>query len=310
MGGITIEQLEKSLDELQELSKSDEEQTDMPKTTKEALGGLQEYMDADLPEVLNIESEESNFGKGINYKDKDDEDDDEDTPSDKDKEEEKMNKSFKEIAKSENQQFFEIDGWLKTLLSSTSKSNEGIIKSILALGDFTAKKEQSMEQQINTLAKSIHALGQGLLQVMENQEAILNQPANPPQAQQYQQPPQPQQVQQQMPVQTQDTGLWNPEMASMDLQRSMTGAGSISPTMQPPQYAQPQNVSTAPYGGGNTYHPQQVMKALVDLAASKQIDPSEVAIYETGVQDTGQGTLTSRTQELIHQYLNNGGMIQ
>ena len=302
MNGITAEELSKSLDDLHELAgfqKSEDKQpTDVPKTTKEANGGLQDYIDGELPEELNVtkgmdsDGDDDDYGGEGDGDDDDDEDGDEEMPEDEDR----AMKSFKAIAKSQDRDFYDVEGWLKTALSSLTKSNDSVVKGTVALGQHTTSGMVALQSQIQVLAKGLIAANSALQTVIQNQAQLMGLPQQAPQQQFTPQPVQ--------PMQSQAPGPWNPHMADggAGFQKSFNGPSALPQTQVQPSPMQ------APSNGAG-YDPGRVLKALTDLSMHQRIDPSEVAIYETGVQDMGAGQLTEATQGLVHQYFQNGGRV-
>ena len=269
---IKTSALQKALDNLRKSSDmmgSGTVPSGSPRSTKEANGGLQDEIDEDLPDELNTtdsmnkglppmpsgEDEDDGFG---------DEDDDGDQPPMPNKP--PLAKGFTQLAKSNDPNVFQIDGWLKNVMKSVAQSNQELVA-------FQTAQAQVSREQFQSLAKSVVAIGDAVSQIADAVGRLTGQPVAPPQAQfaptNYQAPQQP------------------------------LNKGFQQPQHQPNAHQAQQQ---APNAGGGQYEPRQILKGLTNLVMSGQIAPEEVSVYETSLQDTGVGTLSQQAQQALQTY--------
>lgn len=296
---IKVESLQKALNSLR---KSDmlgggKVPSGMPSSTKEANGGLQDEDDADLPDELNTTN---SMSKGLPMpSDEDDDDgygDEEDGDPPMGQTPAPMVKSFSQLAKQGDANVFKIDGWLKNVTKSIAQSNTQLVAGVTALGQVNHEQFQQLGHAVLALGQQQVEISNAVNALTKSLQTLLGQPSAPPQAQfqqqappQYTQPPQ------------QSQGMWQ--------QPANQGWGQPHQPMNksfPQQAPQQQGHQQAPYGGGlGNIQPQQMMKALVDLAAQGRISPEEVSVYETSFQE-GQPTLSAQAQQQVQQYFGFG----
>lgn len=283
-----LEELEASADKLNKANAVKE----MPKSTKEANGGLQEHLE-ELPKDMQVEAsegepkemakpEEPVVEKAMEKKEEKKEDD----KKEDDKEEEVM-KSFRDIATDSDDQFFIIDDWLKTCLDSVSKSNEEVRDALIAKGGLVYRNHQNLLNQFSPLVKAVQAIGSQVVELTQMVKSFAGEPVVGPKAQVA-----PVQLDRQ-PVRS----LWNPNFDSFNK--------SVAPGMIP----NPHQANAYAPNGGNKIDSGNILKALVDLAQSGKIQNTEVSIYETLHIDQGADCLSQETRSQLDQYFSNGGQI-